>query len=98
MFDINTKVKSTTFTLTFGAILFLSSQAMAMDWGPVKDDACRGAGVRQYSAVLWNIPWGSSWENSCAATSNASFGPPTRCVNTGGKMWGEWDIRDTTCH
>lgn len=81
-----------------GAILLLSSQAMAMNWGNVKDDGCKSAGYRQFSAILWNIPWGGSWEASCAATGNLDWGSPNRCVNTGGNMWGEWDRPDSECH
>jgi LysM domain len=59
-------------------------------------------GVRLYSAILWDIPWGQSWEETCYCTpgpaGTAVAGKlPTRCVNTGFNIWGEWDVSDTTC-
>ncbi len=72
-------------------------------WGtPFQADACRGLKVRQYSARLWDIPAGVSWEDACAATPTTilgqSFSSPTRCVNKGlFGMWGEFDVSDTFC-
>jgi hypothetical protein len=79
----------------------------ALRWGAFKKDGCSGDGLRQYSAVLWDIPWGHSWERTCA---NASawvqddvggwhfFPRPTRCVNHSGiNMWGEFDVEDASC-
>lgn len=66
-----------------------------------KKDQCIGIGQRQYSAILWDIPWGQSWENTCAAmpaTVNGQFFPvPSRCKNTAGHMWGEFDVNDKSC-
>lgn len=71
-----------------------------MYWGDITPKECRN-GMRTYSAILWGIPWGQSWEEACAtmpATVNGIFFPrPTRCVNTGLNMWGEWDVPDPTC-
>lgn len=33
-------------------------------WGPLQADACVALGVRQFSAILWNIPDGFSWEDA----------------------------------
>ena len=66
-----------------------------------KADHCIGIGLRQYSAILWDIPWGQSWENTCAATkatvNGQDFPKPSRCKNTAGHMWGEFDVKDESC-
>lgn len=80
-----------------GVMLLLSSQALAVNWGALKDDGCKSTGFRQFSAILWNIPWGANWENACRETPVLDWGPPTRCVNTGLNMWGEWDRPDPQC-
>jgi hypothetical protein len=63
-------------------------------WGDFKDDGMKPNGFRQYSSILWDIPSGQSWENTCAitpATIRGHYFPrPTRCVNNG-SMWGEFD-------
>jgi hypothetical protein len=68
--------------------------------GKFKKDHCTFIGKRQYSAVLMGIPWGQSWENTCAATpatiNGQYFAKPDRCVNTG-QMWGEFDVNDDSC-
>jgi hypothetical protein len=85
--------------LIFGALLLLSSQARAANWGPEKDDGCIAKGIRQYSSRLWNIPWGSSWEGACAREAWGSWGVPDRCKHMGvAGMWGEWHRPDPTCH
>jgi len=82
---------------------FIAEQAAAEDphWGDFRKDHCTEIGVRQYSAVLWGIPWGTSWENACAtthATVQEKFFPtPTRCKNAGGQMWGEFEVPDDHC-
>jgi hypothetical protein len=81
------------------AMMLMSANALAANWGPLQDDGCHGTGLRQFSSVLWNIPVGSNWEAACAATSHMEWGPPTRCVNQNGiKMWGQWDRSDGACH
>ena len=81
-----------------GAILLLSSQALAVNWGSLKDDGCKSTGFRQFSAILWNIPWGANWESACASTPVLDWGTPTRCKNDRGmNMWGEWDRPDSQC-
>lgn len=71
-------------------------------WGEFqKGDKIR-PGFRKYAAILWDIPWGQSWENTCAVTPATvrghHFSRPTRCINTGTNMWGEFDIPDTSCN
>ena len=74
------------------------------NWGaPFQRDACRGSGLRQFSARLWDMPPGVTWEAACAGTSatveGQFFATPTRCVNKGAfGMWGEFDVPDATCN
>lgn len=76
-----------------------ASTALARDpyWGPFKDDGCRAANARQFSSVLWAIPPGQSWEDTCWRTPGFDRRVPDRCVNAGGQMWGEWDVADNSC-
>jgi len=74
----------------------------AMQWGPFKSSGCSATGFRQYSAVLWDIPWGQSWEQACsnmpADVAGLHFEHPTRCRNDHGlNMWGEFDVPDVGC-
>ncbi len=70
-------------------------------WGDITQKECNNAGKRKWSAILWNIPPGQSWENTCnnqsATVSGTYFAKPTRCVNTSLNMWGEWDVDDAAC-
>jgi hypothetical protein len=70
-------------------------------WGSFQADGCIGYGRRQYSAILWNIPSGYSWEQACAATPatvvGQYFARPSRCVNNGYNMWGQFDVVDSSC-
>lgn len=87
-------------------LLFTATNAMAEGprWGDFKRDNCKAnvTNVRQYSAILWDIPFGQSWEAACAATEavvkgqniEQKFTTPTRCKNAGGHMWGEFDVSD----
>jgi hypothetical protein len=63
-------------------------------------------GYRTYSAILWDIPWGQSWEKTCASTSATvvdvygtghHFDRPTRCNKCGFYMCGYFDVRDSAC-
>jgi hypothetical protein len=85
--------------LIFGAILLLSSQALASNWDPnYQDNGCITTGVRKYSSRLWNIPWGADWELACANKSWGGWGKPTLCRNMGASgMWGVWHIQDPSC-
>ncbi len=84
--------------------LFVAEDAPPADgpggghWGPVKDDGYVAPGLRKYSAVLEGLPFGVNWEQACRALPNTIaghyFAHPTRCVNTGVAMWGEWHVPD----
>jgi len=90
-------------------LLAVSGTAQAgVHWGDWKRDACTKPGYRQYSSVLWDIPWGASWELTCTQTpvlpNYHTRGLPSnhpdrasRCKVAGGRMWGEVDVRDTSC-
>jgi hypothetical protein len=90
-------------------MLSLSSVAQAgVHWGKWKRDGCTKPGYRQYSSILWDIPWGASWEMTCTKTmisgQTGAKGLPaghpekvSRCKNVGGRMWGEVDVRDNSC-
>ena len=76
-------------------------------WGSFKRDHCiegplpGGIGKRQYSSILWDIPWGENWEAACRNTiayvEGHYFRGATRCVNTGFNIWGEFDVPDQSC-
>jgi hypothetical protein len=72
-----------------------------MHWGDIADDGCVGPGSRKWSAILWDIPWGKSWEEACAETAAPNGSPPggrtpDNCV-TGINEWGEWYVADDSC-
>ncbi len=71
-------------------------------WDPPKRDYCTGAGTRQYSSQLRDIPGSLSWEVACRMTGldikGSHFDRPTRCANEHvGGMWGEFDVADSAC-
>jgi hypothetical protein len=72
-----------------------------MKWGAFKKDACVAWGKRQYSSILWDIPWSQSWETACAGAAatihGKHFAKPNRCVNADGHMWGEFMVDDASC-
>lgn len=81
-------------------LVAISPAAAEQHWGDFKQDQCTGDGLRQYSSVLWDIPFGASWEAACASmpgTINGQTYLPARCKSTGGHMWGEFDVPDSTC-
>lgn len=89
------------FTLLGWMLCTASSAIAAPYWGTFQTDACTGMGLRQKSAILWGIPWGASWETTCANTGatidGRSYARPNRCVNTGTNMWGQFDVSDASC-
>jgi hypothetical protein len=70
----------------------------AMHWGDFKRDGITKPGFRQYSSILWDIPWNQSWEDSChampATINGMYFAHPDRCNNVG-MMWGEFDVPES---
>lgn len=80
---------------------FMADASAEQRWGDFQTDHCVGMGYRQYSAILWGIPWGRSWEDACAEMPadihGQHFDRPSRCVNKVTNMWGEFDVRDSSC-
>ncbi len=71
---------------------------LAVHWGELGLRECRGEGIANVSAILWGIPWGQSWEDTCAVTPGPQGRLPDRCVNTVSNIWGEWDnVPDDRC-
>jgi hypothetical protein len=89
------------FDLNLKAPLVVPADQQGIHWGNFQQDKCTQPGKRQYSAILWGIPWGQSWETACANTpadiQGHHFERPSRCVNTTANMWGEFDVPDGTC-
>jgi hypothetical protein len=93
------------FTFILLASLFFTNQVMATEphWGDFKSGQCLASkpGYRHYSAVLWDIPWGKSWEDACnnasADINGQHFTTPAKCSNSGSQMWGEFEVQDEQC-
>ena len=72
------------------AAAFATPAQAELKWGAFKDNGCINPitypGLRSKSAVLWGIPPGQSWEQTCAATGatidGVQFTHPAVCVNT----------------
>lgn len=73
----------------------------AARWGAPQRNDCTRTGIRQYSAVIHNVPSGMSWENACRNTPNTIDGQwfpgANRCINRITNMWGQFDVRDNSC-
>lgn len=76
------------------------------NWDTWAKKDCTAPGKRQYSTVLRGIPWGQSWENTCASMplpatiDNLPVDPQstlTKCVNAGVNEWGQAEVLDPTC-
>lgn len=86
-----------------GLALFLlgATPASALSWGDWQV-TCVDVGTARYSAVLWDIPFGASWEDTCAQTgatlNGVTFSRPHACVNTGAAIWGEFLVPDASCY
>jgi hypothetical protein len=80
------------------AVCAAAAPALAREhWGSFKDNGCVSSGGRtyeSYSAVLWGIPFGASWEAACrrmpATVHGVHFAHPTECTNAHGVN--EWGI------
>jgi len=75
--------------------------ASSAHWGEFQKDYCTSFGLRQYSAILWDIPWGQSWYQACKSTpatiEGQQFSGANRCPKRLGRQWGEFDVRDASC-
>src|SRR5690349_2237151 len=89
--------------LVIVVLLSLCSKVNATQhWGGFDKGKCVAVGKRQWSARLWDIPPGLSWESACsnmpASIQGQYFSFPTSCVDKGtGGEWGEFDLNDASC-
>jgi hypothetical protein len=70
----------------------------ALHWGSTWSH-CEGT-RRKYAAVLWDIPWGANWIDTCNATDGpAEVGgrKPDLCEEGWFHVWGNWWISDPEC-
>ncbi|WP_426755685.1 membrane dipeptidase [Myxococcus sp. Y35] len=79
----------------------VSQEATTPYWDTPKRDHCRSLGLRQWSAVLLNVPWGQSASSWCQRTpvtiENRWTGYPRACIQVLWNMWGEFDVPDSSC-
>ena len=88
---------------SLAAILFATASARSVaaqpHWGEITPKGCLPNGTREWSAILWNIPGGQSWDEACDATAGSVAGQlryPNRCV-THTNVWGVWEVPDSQC-
>lgn len=71
------------------------------NWGSFSKYGCYDSEHAKYAAVLWDIPWGVDWEESCASrtavVNGQFFDHPTACRNHDNHMWGEFKVVEE-CH
>ena len=86
-----------------GIALALPEPAAALRWGDQISGPC-GAALRNgtrtdcsriISYILWDIPWGKSWEATCAATPGPGpgWGVPSYCYNDRLHIRGFWEFQ-----
>jgi hypothetical protein len=78
-----------------GITLLLTEPAAALRWGHLEREDCFGRDGCWvwYKAILWDIPPGNDWEQTCKHTVNPQTGAvPTLCQK-GVNMWGKWLYR-----
>lgn len=88
-------------TIVVICLSLFANPVHALKWGEFKKNSCVDWGKRKHSSILWDIPWGQSWENTCkktgASINGKRYAKPDRCINTGGNMWGEFIVDDASC-
>ncbi len=89
------------FSTLIAVSLFASSANAGPYWGDFKADHCVCDGFRQYSAILWDIPWGTNWAQACYSTDAVInghwFTGAARCNEIFWHQWGEFDVGDAAC-
>jgi len=87
----------------FVLVLFVSAFVRADEphWDVITAKGCTGewSGLREWSAILWDVPSGVSWEDACFATPgtvNDVTRTPDACVG-GLHEWGVWRVPDESC-
>lgn len=78
----------------------VSALGNGLHWGDIMPKGCSRVrrGYREWSAILWGIPWGDDWRVACRGTfaDDFPFGYPDRCdINV--YAWGVWYVRDSAC-
>lgn len=74
-----------------------------MKWGNW-NQSCQSNTRKRHSSILWDIPFGVSWEKSCAeqiTPEKTGIDGPNRttwCENKGTSMWGHVDVDDASCN
>src|SRR5262245_7596296 len=80
-----------------GITVLLIEPASALRWGRLEREECYGPdGCRTaYRAILWDIPPGNDWEQTCRHTVNPQTGRvPEGCWRYDVvHMWGHWIYR-----
>jgi hypothetical protein len=79
----------------------------AVHWGSFSTYKCVGPGISATSAIIWGIPWGQSWLNTCASTPGQPSGfshpvDPYACcteyvAGIAVNEWGYWLLPDAKC-
>jgi len=74
----------------------------AARWDTPRQDQCVLPGLRQWSAILRDVPSGADAGNACyrtpATMGGTHFTQPNVCAyDIGGAMWGEFHVPDTSC-
>ena len=81
-------------------LIFAVVPVNTQNWGSFRKDDCTYDCKRQYSSILWNIPWGQSWDTACKNTAATiegnNFRGASRCVNSWNE-WGQFDVPDSSC-
>lgn len=76
------------------------SSAFSANWGDFKKESCNASGgTRKYSSILWNIPWGASWEDACRTTPATIDGVTYMAASctTSFNEWGHFNVPDASC-
>ena len=91
---------------TNGRYFSIGTAAMtpAANWGRIAPGDCDydNPGIRLYSAIVWNCPWGQSWDVCCHRTpgpAGTAFAGryPDYCDPSPFNEWGTWQVPDDTC-
>lgn len=78
-------------------------------WGSFSKPVCISPGMQATSAIIWGIPWGQSWTNTCCSTPGLPnyngknllnyATVPYACCNQTLNEWGYWviPVSENTC-
>jgi len=98
------KMKSITCLCFFIVLVsFAATEGRELTWGEMNKERCQnyaGRCLRRYSSVLHHIPWGQSWEKTCANTKASVAGyhmVPSFCEKKT-VMWGIFMVPERACN